>query len=79
LSWLGRRDSNPDTQIQSSSKDESAQSDQKVSSANQGEVGQNPQHGRNKPPEFRDGLIEAQLASPPNDLDCFDFEEDTLQ
>jgi len=48
-----------------------------LAQANQGEVGQNPQHGRNKPPEYRDALIEAPLASPPHDLACFDSEEDT--
>src|SRR5215471_2358915 len=37
--WLGRRDSNPDTQIQSSLKSPAAQSDEQVSSANQGGVG----------------------------------------
>jgi len=76
--WLGRRDSNPDTQIQSSLKSPAAQSDEQVSSANQREVGQNPQHERNKPRVFRDASIEAQLASPPDNLACFDFEEDTL-
>jgi hypothetical protein len=45
-------------------------------SANRGELRQNPQHGRNKPPEFRYALTEAQLISRPKE--CFDLEEETL-
>jgi hypothetical protein len=46
--WLGGRDSNPDTQIQSSLEGPSGQYNQGVSSADQGQVRQNPQHGRNE-------------------------------
>ena len=46
--WLGRRDSNPDTQIQSHSADHLNKEDKALSSANQGEPRQNPQRPRNK-------------------------------
>jgi hypothetical protein len=46
-SWLGRRDSNPDTQIQSPSEPESNQQNQQLSPADSGKVRQNPQRRRN--------------------------------
>jgi hypothetical protein len=46
LAWLGGRDSNPDTQIQSSFEGLPDQWNQSVAGEEQGEVGQNPQHGR---------------------------------
>jgi hypothetical protein len=45
--WLGGRDSNPDTQIQSPNKYLSFQQDQALSGADLEQLRQNPQHGRN--------------------------------
>jgi len=73
---LRRRDSNPDTQIRSSLNVPTPQSDQQDSAVNRGEVGQNPQHGRNAEMDLKEGI---DLLPPPtsNHLE-FDFEEDTL-
>jgi hypothetical protein len=46
--WLGGRDSNPDTQIQSPFEAHENKADQQLSSANLGEVRQNPQQCRNE-------------------------------
>jgi hypothetical protein len=46
--WLGGRDSNPDRQIQSPSQVDAGKEDQRVVSASQEEVLENPQHLRNK-------------------------------
>jgi hypothetical protein len=84
--WLGRRDSNPDTQIQSSLQPQAAQQDQGLNPAKSGEVRQNPQYRRNN-----NGLdtadnraMAAEKGSPEWDadalrrLDLVDFEEDSL-
>ena len=76
--WLGRRDSNPDTQIQSPSDPAWAQLDQQLSSAELREVGQNAQCERNANSVTHNGVNEgADLAA---DLRRrgFDFEDDTL-
>ena len=77
LTWLGRRDSNPDTQIQSSLKSAPAQSDQQLSPANLGEVGQNPQHARDAGADLVEIPRRPRLEAPSRPAD-FDFEEDTL-
>ena len=46
--WLGGRDSNPDTQIQSPLGPAENETDQQLGSANLGEVRQNPQQCRNE-------------------------------
>jgi len=46
--WLGGRDSNPDTQIQSLSAPPDSKENQQDDSANAGKARQNPQHSRNK-------------------------------
>jgi hypothetical protein len=46
--WLGGRDSNPDTQIQSSIEVLPNQQDQALTAADLEHVGQNPQYSRNK-------------------------------
>jgi hypothetical protein len=46
--WLGGRDSNPDTQIQSLSEDAASKEDQQPSPANRAQTGQNPQRRRKK-------------------------------
>jgi len=76
IEWLGRRDSNPDTQIQSPLNAPTAQLNQQHSAANQGEVGQNPQHGRNTEMDLKEGIDLLPTATF-NHLE-FDFEEDTL-
>jgi hypothetical protein len=76
--WLGRRDSNPDTQIQSSLDVLAAQSNEQVSSANCGEVEQNPQHSRNAEARSEDAAKETTLMHPAHSSAEFDFEEDTL-
>jgi hypothetical protein len=55
--WLGRRDSNPDTQIQSLFQVEADQSDQQLNLAKAGEIRQNPQHGRNKDFDFEEETL----------------------
>ncbi len=86
--WLGRRDSNPDTQIQSSFEAQAAQWNQELSSANCGEVRQNPQCRRNedadgKKPEERDsaggnGALEPWTWDVLQRLNLLDLEEETL-
>jgi hypothetical protein len=46
--WLGGRDSNPDTQIQSLISPVDFKQNQQLNSANRGRVRQNPQRRRNK-------------------------------
>src|SRR5579863_10482161 len=46
--WLGGRDSNPDTQIQSLISPVDSKGNQQLRSAKRGKVRQNPQRGRNK-------------------------------
>src|SRR5438105_6210231 len=46
--WLGGRDSNPDTQIQSSLQGAEGKEDQRLEPADQGEPRQNAQRRRNK-------------------------------
>jgi hypothetical protein len=46
--WLGGRDSNPDTQLQSLSEPPAPQQDQALSPAKHGQLRQNPQYSRNK-------------------------------
>ena len=46
--WLGGRDSNPDTQIQSLFEGQEDNNDQQLSSADSGEVRQNPQYSRDE-------------------------------
>jgi hypothetical protein len=86
--WLGGRDSNPDTQIQSPFGASDSEGNQSLGSANHGEVRQDPQHHRNK------DLAESSEAPPAGPMDyetlqpdfeeflsrlnLFDFEEDTL-
>ena len=48
IRWLGGRDSNPDTQIQSLSEDAPTQEDQQLNPANHGKNRQNPQRRRKK-------------------------------
>src|SRR5579885_3449251 len=64
--WLGGRDSNPDTQIQSFLQAQADQQNQQLSSADCGGVRPNPQYSRNK----------EQQAS--YRVNGFDSEEDTL-
>ena len=79
--WLGRRDSNPDTQIQSPFEVRTPQSDQQYTTVDHGELRQSPQCTRNayageneagEPPlaalRFWSGFARR----------GFDFEEDTL-
>ena len=88
--WLGGRDSNPDTQIQSLSNDGHDIEDKGLSSAERGKVRQNPQYGRNE------NLLARPGANPPGEPSfgrpvpalrpgkqihvnaLFDWEEETL-
>jgi hypothetical protein len=77
--WLGGRDSNPDTQIQSSRAD---QQYQRLSWAKRGQIRQNPQDSRNKElalmrPYSNDQSNSERLERLRRHFDL-DFEEDTL-
>jgi hypothetical protein len=52
--WLGARDSNPDTQIQSSLGLQANPQDQRLSPAKWRELRQNPQYSRNEDDRFSD-------------------------
>jgi hypothetical protein len=88
--WLGGRDSNPDTQIQSSFDHSPNQRVQRLSTAKHGKLRQNPQGSRNEDcPQFEQSEnqhagIRATFSDPVDQprhhiaLNGFDFEEDTL-
>jgi hypothetical protein len=88
--WLGGRDSNPDTQIQSSFEAQADQQNQSLSTVKREQLRQNPQYSRNENcPNFEsrendnlddraalnDAIPTPRLYVALND---FDFEEDTL-
>jgi hypothetical protein len=90
--WLGRRDSNPDLQIQSPNQEQENITDQQLSKADWGEVRQNPQHRRNnvlasETSEMRRGSVtdpgddethQSDFEHVRNFWEAFDFEDDTL-
>jgi hypothetical protein len=88
--WLGGRDSNPDTQIQSPSESEANQQDQRLNLAKRGQLRQNPQCSRNGDyPRLQQGENEnVNNPATPTEMGAasrrfaaltyFDFEEDTL-
>jgi hypothetical protein len=59
LEWLGGRDSNPDTQIQSLSKGEANKQDQQLRPAKRGKGWQNPQDSRKRAKQRRAKVEEA--------------------
>ena len=77
--WLGGRDSNPDTQIQSASQGESNQWNQGVAVAEFAEAGQNAQYSRNAKggSELRDGSCECEDGTAREDA-MLGSEEETL-
>jgi hypothetical protein len=80
--WLGRRDSNPDTQIQSPYQSEPAQQNQQGTAAKIGEVRQQAQYGRNTDCclQFAGGGTDGSSANVPasNQEQLLGSEEDTL-
>ena len=79
MAWLGGRDSNPDTQIQTPSQGESDQWNQGGALAEFAEAGQNAQYSRNTKSgsELRDGSCECEAGAGREDV-TFRSEEETL-